>query len=114
MNEKEIDRVLQEIASEPIRSLPADFSKNVWHEIHRRESLAVQPSRFSVWLDGFLPMLQETRLAFGTFAVALGVGIFLGLSFFTQNISPASEAMDLQVFSAEARGIPSTLLAQRL
>jgi hypothetical protein len=107
MNGNDLNEALKRISGNPIPTPPANMSQNVWREIRlRRGSLPTREGFFESCVNALL----RPRWALSAATMAIGISITFGL-LENANASNAHASLDLNVFSATAPTLPSTLLA---
>lgn len=87
---------------------PAHLAQNVWREIRRRKAEAAEAGG---WLGWLLEPFRRPRMVAPALALALVLGVAVGVAGVPAKANPARYALDLEVFSPSAPSLPSTLLA---
>lgn len=98
---KDIDHLLQQLASQKTPPLPKTFEINVWQKINHQS----QPSIWQTWLSSW--RLSPSLAAFALF-LTTATSLLTHLEFKPEN--KAEAALDLASFSSHPENLPSTLL----
>lgn len=109
MDENSLDELLRQRAQKTGGSLPPNFQQNVWREIRQRRAAETAGSGAWVWQWLLRPQLVAVVLA-----VAMAVGAGLGSRHPERVELNTNKALDLDVFGASPRTLPSTVLSARL
>lgn len=105
MDETELEILLRLHCERPLPPVPANLAQNVWREIHRRRGAGE-----GGWLAWLLEPFCRPSLVMPALALAILLGIGVGVNAVPAHPSPAHMALDLQVFSPTPPSLPSTLL----
>jgi hypothetical protein len=102
MNNRDLDDLLQSIRHLPASRPSANFASNVWREIRKRKQVEITTYRSSL---GILLCPAFAGAAVGL-ALVIGIsgGVLSGLEAESQDV------FGMEVFSAEAPVLPSTVL----
>lgn len=107
MNRNDLNEALKRLSENRIPTPPANMSQNVWREIRARRSL--QPAREG-FFEGCVNALLRPRWALSAATMAVGISVAFSV-LEGANAANAHTSLDLNVFSATAPTLPSTLLA---
>ena len=102
MNNRDLDDLLQSIRHLPASRPSANFVSNVWREIRKRkhaERVACRSSLSALLRPAFVGAAVGLALVIG-----ISGGVLSGLE------SESQDVFGLEVFSAEAPALPSTVL----
>ena len=102
MNNQDLDDLLQRIRHLAAHRPSANFASNVWREIRKRKQAQKTTYRSS------LAALLRPAFAGAAVGLALVIGIFGGVLSGLE--SESQDAFGMEVFSAEAPALPSTVL----
>ncbi len=108
MKSEELDLLLGEIARQPVPLLGAGFRHDVWRAIRHRRFVEEQ-SGWTRW-EGWFASLLHPRPILAALSLALACGLLSGV--WLKESPSVSKAMQLEVFSVNAPGMPSTLWEQ--
>ena len=108
MNDSSLDDLLRQSASRSEAALPGTFQQNVRREIRQRKE--TEP-RFA---GSLFDLVLRPQVLFASLVLAVALGIGFGARSEDPTIAETRRALELEVFSASAPALPSTLLADRL
>lgn len=106
MERHDLQNALNELSARPVPELPLNFEQNVWREIRSRS--CVQKPAWDALITNFL----RPSWALSAAAVVLLISISFGAKGIGQAHGIAHDSLNLDVFSADAPALPSTLLAR--
>jgi hypothetical protein len=108
MDDRNLDPLLNERRDAPLPSLPPNFQDTVWREIRRRKAeIGECEQSWFGWL--FLPLFRP-GMALSGLALAVFLGVGLGMVSSDSRHSQARLALDLEVFGSSSPALPSTLM----
>lgn len=107
MNRNDLNEALKRLSQKQIPTPPANLAQNVWREIRTRRSLLpVREGFFEGWVNALLRPRWALSAATMAIGISVAFSIMEGVS-----ASNAHASLDLNVFSATAPTLPSTLIA---
>ena len=108
MDESQLNNDLQAFAGQPIRDLHSDLNESVFARIRVMESITVKEH----WLDSLVSRLLQPQWVILALATTLVIGGNLGRVFANSGPSTAHAPLGLDVFTADAPTLPSTVLSK--
>jgi len=107
MNRNDLNEALKQISEHRVPTPPANISQNVWREIRLRRG--PMPTREG-FFEGCVNALLRPRWALSAASMAVGISITFGV-LEGATVANAHTSLDLNVFSATAPTLPSTLIS---
>ena len=107
MNRNDLNEALKRLSENQVPTPPANISQNVWREIRaRRDS---RPTREGFFEDCVNALLRP-RWALSAATMAVGISVAFSV---LEGVTAANAhaSLDLNVFSATAPTLPSTLIS---
>ncbi len=108
MNANEWDETLRRLALTRTAVPPANLTTNVWREIRRRRGRQVRRENF---FDALVGAGLRPRWALSAVSLAIAVSVVFGVIEASATMETPSP-LGLNVFSAAAPTLPSTLISQ--
>lgn len=108
---KRLDELLKALASRPIPAVPPNLDANVRREVRLRRDVASEG-----WIATFFHLLKRPALAGCAFAIASVLGVLSGALMVSNPLNDARmarQSLSLDVFAANAPGLPAVLMDRR-
>lgn len=105
MMSDKLTKLLEALAQQATPTPPVDLHSAVWREIRRRKDIS------SSWVEELTALLWRPRFACSSLALAVMMGA--STAWFWSAHAPTRshvQALDMDVFSATAPSLPSTVL----
>ena len=108
MDESQLNNDLQALSEQPIPDLRSDLNESVFARIRVMESTTVKEH----WLDSLVSRLLRPQWVILALAITLVIGGNLGRALANSGPSTARAPLGLDVFTADAPTLPSTVLTK--
>jgi hypothetical protein len=108
MDESHLNHNLKALSRRPIPDLPSNLNDSVFARIRVMESTAVREH----WLDASVSRLLRPQWAIVVLVITLAIGGDLGRVLANSEPGPAHAPLGLDVFTADAPTLPSTVLSK--